>query len=169
MVAGSDRFPLLFSNQKAAEGGDLVRCQHLTFTRQAYIHLVPSSELQAGSVSSIVGVLGAWYFVITRLDNRRAVLDQKQPRLFLFCSLIEEGEAVIACNRGRENACGERRAIRRFSDNLEEIKSFYWLKLVLEPLLSLSVVHGVNSVFDAQMSFSFNDESFKKTQKQKHY
>lgn len=155
MVAGSDRFPLLFSNQKAAEGGDIVSCHHMTLTRQVYTHLVPSIELQAGSVSSIVGVLGAWFVLTDRLDNRRAVLDQKQPRLFLFWSLIEEGEAVIACNRGREHACGDRGAIRRFSDDLEEIKSFYWLKLVLEPLLSLSVAHGVNSVFDTQMSFSF--------------
>lgn len=111
MAAGSDSFPLLFSNQKAAEGGDPVRCKHMTLTRQAYIHLVPSIELQAGSVSSIVGVLGALFVLITRLDNSRAVLDQKQPRLLLLCSLIEEGEAVIACNRGCEDACGDRRAI----------------------------------------------------------
>lgn len=84
MVAGSDRFPLLFSNQKATEGGGLVRCQHMTLTRQAYIHLVPSIELQAGNVSSVVGVLGALFFLIKRLDNSLAVLDQKQPRLLLF-------------------------------------------------------------------------------------
>lgn len=103
--------PLLFSNQKAAEGGDLVRCQHMTLSRQAYIHLVISIELQAGAVSSIVGVLGALFVLVKRLDNNRVVFDQTQPRLMLFCSLIEEGEAVIACNRGFEDACGDRRAI----------------------------------------------------------
>lgn len=126
----------------------------MTVSRQAYIHRVPSIELQAGTVSSIVGVLGAWFVLIKRRDNRRAILDQRQPGLLLFWSLIEEGEAVIACNRGREDACGDRRAIRRFSDNLEETKSFYRLKLVLEPLLSLSVAHGVNSLTPKSV-FSF--------------
>lgn len=92
-------------DQKTSKGGSSARCRNLASGRQAHKHLVPWCKDQTCSVCCIVSVERLLVIIVKGLHNGSAILDQCQPRLFVFFSMIGEGKIIIACSRSFKDTC----------------------------------------------------------------